>query len=347
MQKRTSANKKQAGQDGFVLGVDGGGTKTVAAIVNFHGELCGVGQGGPSNYDDLGREVVRENISEAVRQARDMAGLGETPFASAFFGMAGVVTDQDRSAIRQIVSGIPAVDVDRAVIDHDCRIALAGGLIGRPGMVLITGTGTSCFGQNAAGAKWLSGGWGYLISDEGSGYWLGLQALRLAAMAADGRVEAGRLSGLVMDYLQLAEARELMHRLYVQGLSRREIAQIAPMVFDAAQNGDLAALQLIEQGAGDLAVCVEAAARQLAMLSDGCQIVQTGGLVNAGEIYLRPLRSAIMRKIPDAQFLKPELPPVFGACVLALQKTGILMDDQITQSLRQAYAKQSIGGTNA
>jgi N-acetylglucosamine kinase-like BadF-type ATPase len=347
MKKRTSLNKTQDHHGGFVLGVDGGGTKTLAAIVNFHGELCGIGQGGPSNYDDLGMEIVRGNISEAIQQARNIAGLDEAPFASAFFGMAGVVTDQDRSAIRQIVSDIPTVDIHHTDIDHDCRIALAGGLSGRPGIVLITGTGSSCFGQNAAGEKWLSGGWGYLISDEGSGYWLGLQAMRIASMVADGRTGYSPLSDLVFDHLHLSDARELMHRLYVQGLSRKEIAEMAPMVMEAAQNGDQSALRVIEQAANDLAICVEATARRLNFLSAGCEILQTGGLINAGDIYLRPVRSAILRKIPGAQFSKPELPPIFGACVLALKSLGILIDEKITQSLRQAYAEQIIGGRHA
>lgn len=347
MKKRTSDNKTQEHQGSFVLGVDGGGTKTLAAIIDFNGVLCGIGQGGPSNYDDLGMEIVRENIAEAISQARNMAHLGETRFASAFFGMAGVVTEKDRSAIREIVSGIQTVDIHHTDIDHDCRAAHAGGLSGRPGIVLITGTGSSCFGQNAEGIKWLSGGWGHLISDEGSGYWLGLQALRVTAQVADRRVGYSPLYELVLNFLHLTDAREIMHRLYVQGLSRQQIAQMAPMVLEAAQNGDQAAIRLVDQAAKDLAVCVEAAARQLNFLSGGCEIVQTGGLVNAGDIYLHPVQSAIQQKIPGARFLKPDLPPVFGACILALKSHEILIDEKITESLDQAYKAQSFGGKHA
>jgi N-acetylglucosamine kinase-like BadF-type ATPase len=251
--------------------------------------------------------------------------------------MAGVVTEQDRSAIRQIVSNLKTVEINHVDIDHDCRIALAGGLSGRPGIVLITGTGSSCFGQNAAGEKWLSGGWGYLIGDEGSAYWLGIQALRIASAVDDKRAPYSQLYDIVRSYLKLKDTRELMHRLYVQRLLRSEIAALAPMVIEAARHGDRAALHLLEQAANDLAVCVDAVARQLNLSSGVCEIVQTGGLINAGDIYLQPLRSAILQKIPGAQFSTPELLPVLGACILALQSLGIVINPKITKSLQQAH----------
>ena len=309
----------------------------MAAIVDTNGVLRGIGQGGPSNYDDLGVEAVQRNIAEAIQQARQKAGSGELPFSSAFFGMAGVVTEQDRSAIRQIALQLQVVDIDQTGIDHDCRIALAGGLSGRPGIVLITGTGSSCFGQNAAGDKWLSGGWGHLISDEGSGYWLGLQAIRIAAAVDDGRSPYSPLYDVVRSHLNLGNTRELMHRLYVQALSRSEIAAMAPLVIETARQGDHAALRLLQQAADDLAHCVAAVAKQLNFSSGKCEIVQVGGLLNSGDIYLQPLRSAILQKIPGAQFSAPELPPVLGACVLALQSLGVVINPAISKSLQQAY----------
>ena len=336
MQTKLTHINSKADHPGFVLGVDGGGTKTMTAIADLNGELRGFGQGGPSNHDDLGAEIVGENIAAAIQQARKMAGMGDLPFASAFLGMAGVVTEKDRSAIRQIMLNLKVVDIDHIEIDHDCRIALAGGLSGRPGIVLITGTGSSCFGINATGDTWISGGWGHLISDEGSGYWLGLQALRITAGVDDGQIPHSLLYEQVRSHLNLSDTRELMYRLYVQGLSRAEIAAMAPLVIKSARHGDSAALRLLEQAADDLADCVFAAAHQLNLSSGVCEIVQTGGLLNAGDIYLQPLRSAILHKIPEACFSLPELSPVLGACLLAMQNLGITIDEHINQSLQKA-----------
>jgi N-acetylglucosamine kinase-like BadF-type ATPase len=112
------------------------------------------------------------------------------PCDGVFFGMAGVVSTADQAIVHDIARSL---GLGGAVqVDHDIRIALAGGLSGRPGIALIAGTGSSCFGINAAGERWQAGGWGHLISDEGSSYWFGWNAIRLAAGACDGRWETTR-----------------------------------------------------------------------------------------------------------------------------------------------------------
>ncbi len=323
-------------QSNYVLGIDGGGTKTVAAIVETSGRLVAMAHAGPSNIDDIGAAAAQQNISAAIQQARQEAGLRDEPFASTFWGMAGIVTEYDRSAIRQIALNLNVADTHHIGVDHDCRIALAGGLSGRPGIVLITGTGSSCYGRNADGEDWLSGGWGYLISDEGSAYWIGLQALRVAIAVHDGRLQYSSIYDTVRSRLHMSELRELMHRLYVQGMSRSEIAAFAPLVTEAALQGDQAAILVLEQAGKDLAACVIAVAKKLRLAGAGCEIVQIGGLLNAGDIYLKPLRSEILRQIPGAHFTSPDLPPVLGACVLALQDLDIVIDQHITQTLKAA-----------
>lgn len=320
----------------YVLGIDGGGTSTRAVILYRSGRLAGVGQAGPSNLDDIGAAATQANISAAIQQAWAAAGAAEQPFASVFFGMAGIVTDSDRDAIRRIGLNLGLADASRIFVDHDARIALAGGLSGRAGIVLITGTGSSCYGRNAAGEDWMSGGWGYLLGDEGSGYWLGLQALRITTRVHDGTHPPSIIADLVRPRLQLPELRELMHRLYVQGLGRNEIAAFAPLVIEAARRGDAAALRLLEQGGMELAEMVGSVARRLRMNEDACEIIQIGGLLKAGDVYMRSLREEIQKQVPGARFSNPELPPVLGACLLAMQSLGIAVDDNITQTLQKA-----------
>ena len=181
------------GMTRYVLGIDGGGTKTQAAIVDETGHVRGVGLGGPSNYDDIGANRARANIAQAVTAACAPAGCEPAPFAAAFLGLAGIVSPADRAVVQGIAADLRLAPLDRVGVDHDCRIALAGGLSGRPGIVLIAGTGSSCYGRNAAGGDWRAGGWGSQIGDEGSGYWLGLHALQSAVRAYDGRGPATRL----------------------------------------------------------------------------------------------------------------------------------------------------------
>jgi glucosamine kinase len=320
----------------YILGIDGGGTKTQAVILEDSGRWRGSGLGGPSNYNDVGVETTQASIREAVDAARQMADLPPTPFAAAFLGMAGVVSPTDRAIIREIAQDLGLAAPETVGVDHDCRIALAGGLSGRPGIVQIVGTGSSTFGMNAAGEGWRAGGWGQLISDEGSSYWLGVQAMKTAVSAFDGRIDNTALLGKVQAHLELAHMNDIMHRVYVSGLSRAEVAQMAPLVIAAAREGDDAALGLIEQGTQDLAACVFAVARRLGFSSGPCELAMVGGLFRAGDIFVQPFKNAVLGRLPHCRIISAELPPVLGAGVLALQMLDIGLDDGIMQSLRQA-----------
>lgn len=307
----------------YFLGIDGGGTKTEAAICDESGRVLGVGLGGASGIDSVGSDGATVGIGAAIDAARREAGLHEAQFASVFFGMAGVVSEADRAIVRDVAQRLALGDAIH--VDHDIRIALAGGLSGRPGIALIAGTGSSCFGMNAAGARWQAGGWGHLISDEGSSYWFGWNAIRLAAGAGDGRWQSA-LYAPVMRQLGIEGVADLHQRLYTQGVSKAEIAGFAPLVMEAAKAGDALALGLIGQGMQELALMVTAVARKLGWAAAPCKVTLTGGLWRAGEVVLAPFRAALAEMAPQARIVMPELPPVIGACVLALQAGGVIVD---------------------
>ena len=208
----------------IALGVDGGATKTEAILINDAGRVLGWGLGGPSNYNAVGIEATQRHIGEAAGAACRMADLDPGAVDGAFLGLAAIVSAADRALIHQAGVALELAAPERIGVDHDCRIALAGGLSGRPGIVQIAGTGSSTFGINAAGEGWRVGGWGQLISDEGSGYWLGVQAMRGAVCAYDGRLEGTLLYDAVMDALNLTDINDIMPLIYVQGLAKDEIA---------------------------------------------------------------------------------------------------------------------------
>lgn len=326
--------------DGFVLGIDGGGTKTLAVIARRNGEIVGTGQGGSANFDDVGVPAARNNLNDAVFAASRQAGLKREPFAAAFLGIAGVVSARDRAVVRQMALDLDLAPAGQVGVDHDCRIALAGGLSGRPGIVLITGTGSSCYGRAAGGQDWRAGGWGYLLADEGSSYWLGLQAMRSTVMAYDGRLSASLLLDAVRGRLGLEEMNDIMHRLYVDGMSRSEIAALGPLVIQAARDGDPTALELIQQAARDLASCVFAVADRLGFSAPGqtCEIVQVGGMLKAGDIFLAPLHHAIATCLPHSRVQEAELPPVAGACLLALESLGDAVSEPVIRALRNSVS---------
>ncbi|MFN8441703.1 MAG: BadF/BadG/BcrA/BcrD ATPase family protein [Caldilineaceae bacterium] len=314
------------------LGVDGGGTHTRTVICDETGLILGIGHAGPSGIDSVGAEGATRSIGEAVSAARSKAKLPDAPFTSVFFGMAGVVSEADRNIVRTIAQHLQFGE--NIGVDHDIRASLTGGLSGRPGIALIAGTGSSCFGLNEAGERWQAGGWGHLISDEGSSYWFGCNAIRLAMGAYDGRWSS-TLVETVRQRLGIQQMIDVHNRLYTQGVSKAELAAFAPLVFDAAAAGDVTAQQVVEQGTHDLALMVRAVAHHLGWANVGCEVTLTGGIWRAGETILGPFRHTLHEILPWSRIVMPELPPVLGSCILALKQAGITVDAAALQRLRQ------------
>lgn len=308
----------------LMLGIDGGGTKTLAAICDSSGQVLGVGRGGASNIDDVGLEQASQNIQQAVTEARKQANLEPRAFDAAFLGLAGIVSGHDRALMQGLAARLELAAPEHLGVDHDCRIALAGGLSGRAGIVLIAGTGSSCYGVNAAGDSWRAGGWGSLISDEGSAYFLGRESLIASVRTLDGRGPNTRLAAIMLEHLGVQQPDDLLHRIYVSGLNRSEIAALAPLVLEVAHDGDAVALSILERGCALLTECVNAVAKHLQLEHQTFEVVAVGGLYNASELLRQQLRRQILEALPGAQITPPELSPVLGACLLALKKLNAL-----------------------
>lgn len=308
-----------------VIGIDGGGTRLRAAIATSEGELLGSGEAGAGNYHDVGADEVRANIGRAVAQAWSAARRTARRADAIFLGLGSVVTPEDHAVIRSLVRDLGIAADDQIGVDHDLRVALAGGLAGRPGIVLIAGTGSSCYGRNEEGQSWQAGGWGPVLDDPGSSYWLGLQAMIAAVRDHDGRGPATKLRGRIVEALNLSDIREILRRVELEGMKRGEIASLAPIVTETAASGDDVARALIEQGADELAIMVSTVGERLRFTSSlsKVSVVVTGGLTNAGSVFLTPLQRAVHRRIPSAGIVEARLPPVLGGVLLALEQLGV------------------------
>jgi N-acetylglucosamine kinase-like BadF-type ATPase len=300
-----------------VLGIDGGGTKTQAVVMDEQRRILGTGFSGSSNYDDIGLEATQTHLALAVAAARAEAGMGERPFDAAFLGLAGLLSQTDRDHIHKLALSLGLVPSWRIGIDHDCRVALAGGLSGRAGIVQIAGTGSSCYGRTGDGHNWRAGGWGSLISDEGSGYWLGREALSAAVRDLDRRGSPTLLTQSLLHQLKVENPDLLLHRIYVVGLSRLELAKLAVPVLQAAQSGDAVALQLIQAGCDELVKCIQTVAEQLEMQA-GVEVALVGGLFRS-ELYYQTLEQKLRQHLPACKCMLPEQTPAWGAGLLALE----------------------------
>jgi len=316
------------------LGIDGGGTSTRCVIVERSADgklgILGEGRGDSGNLHDVGAERLREHLGHAWGQAWSAAGREPTPSAAVFCGMASVVTPTDRAAVRDAVVGVGMARAEDVQVDHDLRIALAGGLAGRSGIVSIAGTGSSCFGRNASGDTWMAGGWGSFLDDRGSSFDLGRGAMIACARAHDRRGRETLLSATLQDRLGIGEWRELLARVDAEGLTRAEVASLAPLVTDAANADDPVALELIDNGTAALAECVATVARELDV-SDP-RVTATGGLASSGTTWWRSYERAVIGLVPAAHVVPSSLSPLHGAALLAIEAAGVAIDGAIIES---------------
>jgi len=316
------------------IGIDGGGTHTRAAIVDGDGRLRAVGSAGGSNMQAAGIATARENIRSAVGRA--LAGLGgRADPAGAFLGMAGVVSADDRRRMLDLAREV--VPARHIQIDHDIRAALAGGLAGEPGIALIAGTGSSCYGRTDDGRSWRAGGWGSMLDDSGGGHWIGLRGMMAITRAADERDQPTALTAPLMQALGIDDIDLMLHLAGSDGLRHGAIAALAPIVLDMAAAGDATARAILERGAAELGTMAATVARHLAMASD-VPIVLIGGLT-AHPLYSMMIRAAIAERLPGARLLPPLLPPALGAALLALSLGGIAATDAIIGRLRDGCAE--------
>lgn len=321
-----------------ILGVDGGGSHTRAWIAHDDGAIVGRGLAGPSNVHVLGVDASRRVIVEAVTAAwRAMGAPGERPcgFRSVFAGIAGAGGFEDQRALGSALAADFGLDPANCRVDHDLRIALAGALGGRTGAVLVSGTGSASFGATADGRSWKSGGWGPQLDDGGSGHWLGLQALRAAVRARDGRGSGSTLPDIVLARTGLAEPRAIIRALADGALSREAIAALAPDVLAAAEAGDALAGTVVARGAEELAQMAAAVWRALRLQDEpGAALSGTGSVLEKSPVYRRACADALAPLLPGVPLAAPHLPAVAGAVLLALQVAGVPTEGAVLERLR-------------
>lgn len=257
----------------FLLGVDGGGTRCRARLAEFSGEIIGEGVAGPANI----RRGLAESIAavlDAARQCFAAAGLSDDAFADtiACLALAGASEPADLAAARR-----EALPFGRTLITTDAEAACIGAHSGRDGAVVIVGTGTIGWAIQG-GRHYRVGGWGLPISDEGSGAWLGLEAIRHALWAYDRRIgSTGLLSRLLEEFH--GDPHAIVR--WVARAAPADYGRFAPLVIEAAQRGDPAARELLRAAAGH----VEELARRL-LAWEAPRLALAGGLAAAIEPYL-------------------------------------------------------------
>jgi N-acetylglucosamine kinase-like BadF-type ATPase len=256
----------------YYLGVDGGGSKTLAVIVNERGEELGRGLANSANYNAVGLEAAIRHIATAVEQATRAAGC-QLPLRKAWLGLAGI----DRQADHQLLMPHVCELAEQVRLTNDAELLLAG-LENAVGVVLISGTGSIALGRDAGGQRARSGGWGHILGDEGSGYAIAQQALQAVVRASDGRGPQTALRERILHTWNLQSTDELIGEIYGEP-DKAKIASLSSCVMITARAGDQVAAAILQQAAKELALAVHAVCQTLEFPNGEVPLALGGGLL--------------------------------------------------------------------
>jgi len=263
----------------FIIGVDGGGTKTLALLADLDGHVLARGVSGSSNYNAVGFEMTCAALENAISMARkDHPG----EISALCMGLAGAGRQDDIERFQAwAVEKFPGTAVK---VVNDAEILLAAGSPTGPSLAMVCGTGSIVYGRTTSGELIRAGGWGYLFGDEGSGYAIGVAVLRAVMQAYDGRGPSTLLTELVLNRRGLSSPPELVRSVYGAESPRLEAASLADLVEQAAEQGDEVAVTILEEAARELAKIITVVYAKLG--TSASSLVITGGTILHG-IYLR------------------------------------------------------------
>jgi len=298
-----------------VIGIDAGGTKTVCLLADEHGEILARARGEGANLQAVGELQVEKILHTVMALA-----IGERRIvpAAICLGIAGVDRPNDAAVVRSIMQRIGLNS--RIVIVNDALIALETGAPGLPGVVIISGTGSIAYGRNAAGEAARSGGWGYVLGDEGSGYWIGRAALRAVLRAADLRGPSTVLTQMLLDHFQVSQPQLLLHEVYHHHLKPAAIGALASCVQTAFSEGDEAAVGILRGAADELEGAALSVARRLDLTGEAFTFILSGGIFRAVPWLVQELHRRLPLAAPHSETKLLDREPAEGAVTLALQE---------------------------
>ncbi len=325
-----------------LLGVDGGATKTVAAILDLDTGTVRIGRSGPSNPYTVGFDDAGRSVSASISVAAAAAGIRLDELTSSVLAIASADSPVEIGRLARALP--PQLRAGDHVIVNDVVAAWASGTLGLPGIAVISGTGSNCVGVDRAGTAWRCGGWGHIIGDEGSGYSIGVAALKILTRYRDGRAAPTSMTTPILDHFAVETVDELVGVIYAgpghQGLSKDQIAGLAIHVAAAAAGGDAAAVVILADAGAALAELAITTLRRLdfsvvadAVTVAGVPVVDAddatvpvatvGSTFRAGDVLIGPMREALRRAAPRAELTGPQLAPVGGALWLAARLAGV------------------------
>lgn len=324
----------------YVIGVDGGATKTHALVIDDTGQALGFGSAGGSNQNVIGLEAAFVEIGSAINFALSDAQLTGRDVEVGCFCLAGAALPDHFVLLQQAVESLaPAASV---IIKNDTFATLRAGLSRSWGVALICGTGFNGAGRAPDGREARYAALGTWSGDWVGGSMLGEEIIRAVMRGYDGRDQPTLLNELVLQALRVADEETLMVQLFRKEISRAAVTSLVPLLFEAALMGDQVARDLIIRAGTDLGVSANVLIRRLSLQDTDVKVVLGGSVFKGkGPLLLDTIREVIHQLAPRAQLVRLKNEPVVGAALLALEAAGIVITPEVSTHLDDSVRQLS------
>lgn len=313
----------------MLIGIDGGGTKTALCLTDNHGHVLSTYVGSATNPADVGLEECAKRLEAQLDALLAPFGGRSISLDSVYAGIAGSANKQTAKALYESLTRLlpGAKKIDNG---SDAFNALYGESEDGCGITLIAGTGSSSFAITEKAITQI-GGWGYMVDDAGSGFWIGKNALMAAYRDHDGRGGHTLLREMCEEHMDTPLSLAIP-KIYEGG--KHFIASFARVVFNAMEKGDAIAKKIIESAAYELAWHLRCCLKHMEKLPAVC--VASGGLIN-NDLFLEMIKDALGEDRENIKMLRPEVPQVYGALCKAARNISVAVTPEFRKNFMSEY----------
>lgn len=303
----------------YLIGIDGGGSKTDGLCADLSGHVLTRATTGPTSLTATSLGLASMNLVETLRQLT--TGLnGEPYFSKVVVGIAGLDTPEEKQRAEDVFRDVlQGYKIGTLTIVNDIQLVLAAGSTQQNVVALISGTGSQCYGRRADGVSARTSGMDFLLSDQGSGYEIGRMTLRAAVCSYDGRMPQTVLEHMVLRHFEADDFNDLKAKVYFPMLNKAQVAELAKVCVEAHRQGDVVATQILESMVADLIQMADSVIRRLELATEPVDFICSGSIAKLPFIFDQ-VKPALLAKYPQLKISAMEEEPVYGAIKLALQE---------------------------
>ncbi len=314
----------------YLIGIDGGGTKTKGYVSDLEGNVLASAIGGSSNYLSAGRTIAKGSLEQVINSLCNKININKKQIEIISLGLAGVGREEDKKVIEEIIREIGINN--KVIINNDAYISLVGAHGEEKGIITISGTGSISLGIDSNNKLYRTGGWGHILGDEGSGYYFGKEGLVAIMKAYDGRVEDTSIKQKVLDYLGFDTEDRIPKYVYSNIEEKDKIAKLAPLVIEAASEGDKIAVEIINKGILDL---IDLTDTNYKKISEPVNIALAGGILEKSTFIRENFVRNLKDKNPQYNVIENKFNSGIGALILAWKYKGIkYKEDKILKQIK-------------